>query len=83
MSSHKSRQKHALEDETTVTDLSIGPDGCIYVFGASYAVLEMIEAAGLGSDTLRQRLGQLRSVSENPSENLQNSTDKTGRTDSL
>jgi hypothetical protein len=70
MLSRKPRGKSVDQDETTITDLSIGPDGRIYVFGASLAVLEAIEAAGLGTDSLRCRLDRLRSNSVNSDQKI-------------
>jgi hypothetical protein len=52
--------KNVLSDETEITDVSIGPDGRIYVFGASAPVLEALAAAGLGGEILRQRIEHLR-----------------------
>jgi hypothetical protein len=57
-----------LTDETSMSDISIGPDGRIYVFGASAAVLEALAAAGFGGDVLRQRLEHLRVASQNEGE---------------
>jgi hypothetical protein len=51
-----------LHDETAITDITIGPDGCVYIFGASMPVLEVLEAAGLGGEKLRRRLDRLRAV---------------------
>jgi hypothetical protein len=55
-------------DETTISDVSIGPDGRIYVFGASGPVLEALAAAGFGGDMLRERLERLRAASQDEGE---------------
>lgn len=47
-------------EETAVTEVRIGPDGRIFVFGASQRVLEVLDAADLGDDGLRRRLAALR-----------------------
>ena len=43
-------------DETNVTELEIGTDGRIYVFGASPEVLQILEQLQLTRDSLRPRL---------------------------
>ena len=35
-----------VEDQTRITELSIMPDGRVYVFGTSRKVLEVLEAIG-------------------------------------
>ena len=54
------RLQNVPQDETAITDITIGPDGRVYIFGASMPVLEVLEAAGLGGTILRRRLDRLR-----------------------
>jgi hypothetical protein len=56
------RPRNVLQDETAMTDITIGPDGRVYIFGASMPVLEVLEAAGLGGENLRRRLDRLRAI---------------------
>jgi hypothetical protein len=59
---------NVVTDETTISDVTIGPDGRIYVFVASVSVLEALAAAGFGGDMLRQRLEHLRAASQDEGE---------------
>lgn len=43
-------------DETTMTELEIAPDGRIYVFGASAAILKVLESVGLHGQAIDTRL---------------------------
>lgn len=43
-------------DETAITDIEIGPDGRIYLFGASKSILELIHDLGLGDPHLQTRI---------------------------
>jgi hypothetical protein len=47
-------------DETLVTDITIQPDGRVYVFGTSRGVLEVLEQLRPGDTRLQQLLGQVR-----------------------
>ena len=51
-----------LGDETTITEITIQPDGRIYVFGTSRQVLEVLENLRPDDPRLRLRLGQVRHV---------------------
>jgi hypothetical protein len=42
-------------DETAVTDIELTPDGRIFLFGASRAILELLDSLGLGDAALRER----------------------------
>lgn len=48
--------------EERMTEISIAPDGRLYVFGASVGVLEALGAAGLGDESLERRLACLRDL---------------------
>ena len=50
---------HIPADESAVTDIEITPDGCIYIFGASRRVLELLRDAGIQDPSLQQRLSSL------------------------
>jgi hypothetical protein len=43
-------------DETTITEITIQPDGRIYVFGASRQILAVLSDLCPGDQTLLQRL---------------------------
>lgn len=47
-------------DETSMTEIAILPDGRIYVFGMSWQVLDMLADTGLADATLKQRAETLR-----------------------
>lgn len=47
------------DDETATTDIEIGPDGRIYIFGASRAVLEVMHDIGVSDSHLEARLQQM------------------------
>ena len=49
-----------LGDETTITEITIQPDGRIYVFGTSRRVLEVLEELRPDDPRLRLRLGRVR-----------------------
>jgi hypothetical protein len=50
-----------VDDETSISEITIAPDGRIYVFGASFEVLEAIEELASGNSEFRRRLNQIRS----------------------
>jgi hypothetical protein len=50
------------EDETLVTDITIGPDGRVFVFGTSRPVLEVLEALNPADPRLRRLLEQVRAI---------------------
>ncbi|MCC7083403.1 MAG: hypothetical protein IT427_00170 [Pirellulales bacterium] len=43
-------------DETNMTELEIGPDGRVYVFGASPEVLKILENLRVEDESLLERL---------------------------
>lgn len=45
------------EDESTVSDIRIGADGRVHVFGTSREILEALDAIGVRGDAVRLRLG--------------------------
>jgi len=45
-------------DESLVSDIQIGTDGRVHVFGASREVLEALDTVGVRGDAIRQRLAQ-------------------------
>ena len=44
-----------LDEETSITEITILPDGRIFVFGASREVLEVLDDLKLGDETARER----------------------------
>ena len=49
------------------TEIDVAPDGRVYLFGASAAVLEALAAAGIGNDALSRRLARILNLaSEQP-----------------
>ena len=51
-----------VEDETNQTEITIQPDGRVYVFGTSRDVLEVLEALHPGDEKLLRLLGHVRSL---------------------
>lgn len=51
------------DDETRISEITILPDGRIYVFGMSRQVLEMLGELRLADPGLRQRIEQVRRCS--------------------
>jgi hypothetical protein len=49
-----------LQDETTITEISIQPDGRLYVFGTSRRVLELLEGLRPNDARLGRLLRQVR-----------------------
>ena len=47
-------------DESSMTEISILPDGRVYLFGASREVLELLHAIPLGDPALAERIECLR-----------------------
>lgn len=56
----KKNSPKPLEDESTITEISIAPDGRLYVFGASADVLEALAAVEQRGGEIDHRLGCLR-----------------------
>jgi hypothetical protein len=54
------------EDESSITDITILPDGRIYLFGASAAVLEMLCDIPLHDPALRRRMDHLGGAEAGP-----------------
>jgi len=50
------------EDETATSEISIAPDGRIFVFGASHEILELLAALNRRDGALRQRLEHIRAA---------------------
>jgi hypothetical protein len=59
------------DEETTISEISITPDGRIYVFGASYEVLKIIEGMAAGDSDLRRRVAHIRSLGTSMEEKVQ------------
>lgn len=53
-----------LQDETTVTDITIGADGRIFIFGTSLQVLEALASFQPGHVRLEALLGCLRQTGD-------------------
>ncbi len=51
-----------LEDETTITEISIEPDGRVYVFGTSRQVLQLLQNLDPGDQKLARLLSHVRAV---------------------
>ena len=70
MSSASRHQHDALEPPDQpdgTTEIDVAPDGRVYLFGASAAVLEALAAAGIADDAISRRLARiLESASEHP-----------------
>ena len=52
------------DEETTISEISITPDGRIYVFGASYDVLKIIEGMAACDSEVRRRVAHIRSMDQ-------------------
>ena len=50
------------DDENTMTEITIQPDGRVYLFGTSRAVLEMMESLAPHDLGLRRILGHVRGM---------------------
>jgi hypothetical protein len=48
------------EDDSSISEISILPDGRVCLFGASRQVLEVLDAIPLGDPALRDRIERLR-----------------------
>ena len=46
----------SLEDDSSISEINILPDGRVCLFGASRQVLEMLDAIPLGDPALRSRI---------------------------
>lgn len=55
-----SRQQVRADDESTVSDIRIGTDGRVHVFGTSREILEALAAIGVRGDAVRLRSTALR-----------------------
>lgn len=49
-----------MEDESRITEITIQPDGRVYVFGTSRQVLEVLEVLHPGDEKLLRLLGHVR-----------------------
>jgi hypothetical protein len=45
-----------VQEETTITEITIAPDGRVFIFGLSRPVLEMCAELNLSSHDLQQRI---------------------------
>ncbi len=52
----------SLEDDSSISEINILPDGRVCLFGASQQVLEMLDAIPLGDPALRSRIERLRAT---------------------
>jgi hypothetical protein len=48
-----------LKDESALSEISILPDGRVYLFGASRQLLEVLQAIPLGDPALEERISGL------------------------
>jgi hypothetical protein len=53
-----------LEDETRITEITLQPDGRVYVFGTSREVLEILELLDPQSQRLQSLLSHVRDVEQ-------------------
>jgi hypothetical protein len=51
-----------MSDENSLTEIHLASDGRVYLFGASAAVLEVIWAAEIADDSMKDRIAHLRGV---------------------
>jgi len=51
------RRQIDADEESTTSELVIGTDGRVHVFGTSRAILEALDAIGVRGDAVRARLG--------------------------
>ena len=57
----------SLEDDSSISEINILPDGRVCLFGASQQVLEMLDAIPLGDPALSSRIECLRTANLQPS----------------
>lgn len=50
------------DDETAISEITILPDGRVYVLGASQQVLQTLEVISPNDAVLKQRLGHIRAL---------------------
>jgi len=55
-----------VRDESAITEISIAPDGRVYVFGASAEVLEVMAGIAPGDRLLAQRIRHARGTAAEP-----------------
>ena len=58
MARRDSRVQVSADDESTVSDIRIGTDGRVHVFGTSREILEALAAIGVRGDGVNERLGK-------------------------
>lgn len=63
------------DDETSITDIEIGPDGRIYIFGASREILELLQDLGFADEHLRVRLAAMKRSETNNRTDIQHSSE--------
>ncbi len=51
-----------VEDEKAVSEITIAPDGRIFVFGSSRQVLEVLDDLNLGGADLKRRIEHVRGL---------------------
>ena len=69
------------EDDSSISEINILPDGRVCLFGASQQVLEMLDAIPLGDPALRSRIECLRAADRAASRGAQRSLLRTERRD--
>lgn len=52
-----SRRRIRADDESTESEIRVGADGRVHVFGTSREILEALAAIGVRGDAVRLRLG--------------------------
>jgi hypothetical protein len=50
-----------IDDETTMTEITIQPDGRVYIFGTSRSMLDILEELNPKCGWLQELIGQVRS----------------------
>ncbi|NLE38210.1 MAG: hypothetical protein GX621_09325 [Pirellulaceae bacterium] len=57
-----------MEDERAISEITIAPDGRIFVFGMSKELLEVLETLSSDDDGMKQRVDLMRRIQRNETE---------------
>ncbi len=71
-------QSEQLQEERAISEITLLPDGRIYVFGMSQQLLAVFQHLHLGSDTLKDRFAQVQAPEADPEEMLTLQADASG-----
>jgi hypothetical protein len=50
------------DEETSISELTIAPDGRVFIFGASRQVLQLFDDLNLGDPALKRRIDHVRAL---------------------